>query len=127
MKLITIVGALGKDSELRSNERGEFIAFSVAVNKSYKKDSGVDWFGVSYFNTNLHQHLKKGQKVVVSGELLISEKQSPDGSTRVFHNVKANQIEFAGNKPRQETRTQNNNYTDHDNQQRNDLDDEIPF
>lgn len=123
MKAITIVGTIGRDCEVRQNTKGEFATFSVAVNKGYSRDAGTDWFQVNYYNTKLAQYLTKGKKVVASGSLDIVDK---DG--RTFYNIRANQVEFAGDaKPREQV--QHNDHTPSQEQDRvpADMDDEIPF
>ena len=125
MKVITIVGTVGKDSEIRQNQRGEFITFSVAVNKGYSRDAGTDWFSCTYYNTKLADHIKKGRKVVVSGQLSIDEKEY-DGKKITYYNIYANQVEFAG-PPKSDV-----DHTEHDRmaegaKMTNEMDDEIPF
>ena len=124
MKAITIVGTIGRDCEIRENKGGEFATFSVAVNKGYSRDAGTDWFQVSYYNTKLAQYLTKGKKVVASGSLEIVDK---DG--RTFYNIRANQLEFAGDaKPRDQVQ-----HTEHSapapqmQPAKALMDDEIPF
>ena len=124
MKVITIVGTIGRDCEVRENKGGEFATFSVAVNKGYSRDAGTDWFQVNYYNTKLAQYLTKGKKVVASGSLDIVDK---DG--RTFYNIRANQVEFAGDaKPREQVQ-----YNDHSSTETQAdrvpaaMDDEIPF
>ena len=124
MKVITIVGTIGRDCEVRENKGGEFATFSVAVNKGYNRDAGTDWFQVNYYNTKLAQYLTKGKKVVASGSLDIVDK---DG--RTFYNIRANQVEFAGDpKPREQVQ-----YNDHSSTETQAdrvpaaMDDEIPF
>ena len=124
MKAITIVGTIGRDCEVRENKGGEFATFSVAVNKGYSRDAGTDWFQVNYYNTKLAQYLTKGKKVVASGSLDIVDK---DG--RTFYNIRANQVEFAGDaKPREQVQ-----YSDHSSTETQAdrvpaaMDDEIPF
>jgi len=124
MKAITIVGTIGRDCEVRENKGGQFATFSVAVNKGYSRDAGTDWFQVNYYNTKLAQYLTKGKKVVASGSLDIVEK---DG--RTFYNIRANQVEFAGDaKPREQVQ-----YNDHSSTETQvdrvpaAMDDEIPF
>lgn len=106
MKAITIVGTIGRDCEVRENKGGKFATFSVAVNKGYSRDAGTDWFQVNYYNTKLAPYLTKGKKVVASGSLDIVDK---DG--RTFYNIRANQVEFAGDaRPREaEPLTTNSN------------------
>jgi single-stranded DNA-binding protein len=125
MKVITIVGTVGKDSEIRQNARGEFITFSVAVNKGYSRDAGTDWFNCNYYNTKLADHIKKGRKIVVSGQLSIDDKEY-GGKKTTYYNINANQVEFAG-PPKNDVK-----HTEHDRKEEsanvaNNMDDEIPF
>jgi single-stranded DNA-binding protein len=124
MKVITIVGTIGRDCEVRENKGGEFATFSVAVNKGYSRDAGTDWFQVNYYNTKLAQYLTKGKKVVVSGSLDIVEK---DG--RTFYNIRANQVEFAGDaKPREQVQhTEHSSPSPQMQPSMAEMDDEIPF
>lgn len=124
MKAITIVGTIGRDCEVRQNTKGEFATFSVAVNKGYSRDAGTDWFQVNYYNTKLAQYLTKGKKVVASGSLDIVEK---DG--RIFYNIRANQVEFAGDaKPREQVQhTEHSAPSPQMQPAMAEMDDEIPF
>lgn len=124
MKAITIVGTIGRDCEVRQNAKGEFATFSVAVNKGYSRDAGTDWFQVNYYNTKLAQYLTKGKKVVASGSLDIVDK---DG--RTYYNIRANQVEFAGDaKPRDQVQHTEHSAPAPQMQPANALmDDEIPF
>lgn len=124
MKAITIVGTIGRDCEVRQNAKGEFATFSVAVNKGYSRDAGTDWFQVNYYNTKLAQYLTKGKKVVASGSLDIVDK---DG--RTFYNIRANQVEFAGDaKPRDQVQhTEHSEPAPQMQPAKALMDDEIPF
>ena len=124
MKAITIVGTIGRDCEVRQNTKGEFATFSVAVNKGYSRDAGTDWFQVNYYNTKLAQYLTKGKKVVASGSLDIVDK---DG--RTFYNIRANQVEFAGDaKPREQVQhTEHSAPSPQMQPAMAEMDDEIPF
>ena len=124
MKVITIVGTIGRDCEVRENKGGEFATFSVAVNKGYSRDAGTDWFQVNYYNTKLAQYLTKGKKVVASGSLDIVDK---DG--RTFYNIRANQVEFAGDaKPREQVQhTEHSAPSPQMQPAKSLMDDEIPF
>ena len=124
MKAITIVGTIGRDCEVRENKGGEFATFSVAVNKGYSRDAGTDWFQVNYYNTKLAPYLTKGKKVVASGSLDIVEK---DG--RTFYNIRANQVEFAGDaKPREQVQhTEHSAPSPQMQPAMAEMDDEIPF
>ena len=124
MKVITIAGNLGKDCEVQSNQRGEFITFSVAVTEGSKENKKTIWFGCSSYKVNLAQYLKKGTKVVVTGTLIIEEK-----GNRTFHDVRASHIQLmndrkATTQDQSEDTSENSENSDNTNQ---DFDDEIPF
>ena len=132
MKVITIAGNLGKDCEVQSNQRGEFITFSVAVTEGSRENQKTTWFGCSSYQTNIAQYLKKGTKVVVQGSLSIEEK-----GAKTYYNVRASHIKFWNDRNTMETianselkqdqskdTSENSENSDNINQ---DFDDEIPF
>lgn len=124
MKVITIAGNLGKDCEVQTNQRGEFITFSVAVTEGSKENKKTIWFGCSSYKVNLAQYLKKGTKVVVTGTLIIEEK-----GNRTFHNVRASHIQLMNDRKtttqdQSEDTSESSENSDNINQ---DFDDEIPF
>ena len=126
MKAITIVGTVGKDSEIQENSKGQSVAISVAVNRGYKREDGTDWFTVYYWNTKVAEYIKKGTRITASGSLQIVDRVGQDGQKRTYFNVRASDIDFSNNrKPEQTT---NNNHTEDDKLPLNqDMDDEIPF
>lgn len=124
MKAITIVGTVGKDSEIQENAKGQSVAISVAVNRGYKREDGTDWFTVYYWNTKVAEFIKKGTKITASGSLQIVEREGQDGQKRTYFNVRASDIDFTNNrKPEQ----QGDNRTAEGANIKNDMDDEIPF
>ena len=126
MKAITIVGTVGKDSEIQENSKGQSVAISVAVNRGYKREDGTDWFTVYYWNTKVAEYIKKGTRITASVSLQIVDRVGQDGQKRTYFNVRASDIDFSNNrKPEQTT---NNNHTEDDKLPLNqDMDDEIPF
>ncbi len=126
MKAITIVGTVGKDSEIQENSKGQSVAISVAVNRGYKREDGTDWFTVYYWNTKVAEYIKKGTKITASGSLQIVDRVGQDGQKRTYFNIRASDIDFSNN--RKPEPTHNNNHTEHDKPPVNqDMDDEIPF
>ena len=124
MKVITIAGNLGKSAEVQSNQKGEFITFSVAVTEGSKENQKTTWFGCSSYQTNIAQYLKKGTKVVVTGSLSIEEK-----GAKTYHNVRASHIKF-WNDRKVTTQDQSENTPESSENSGNtnqDFDDEIPF
>jgi single-strand DNA-binding protein len=124
MKAITIVGTVGKDSEIQENAKGQSVAISVAVNRGYKREDGTDWFTVYYWNTKVAEFIKKGTKITASGSLQIVEREGQDGQKRTYFNVRASDIDFTNKrKPEQ----QEDNRMAEGAKITNDMDDEIPF
>ena len=124
MKVITIAGNLGKSAEVQSNQKGEFITFSVAVTEGSRENQKTTWFGCSSYQTNIAQYLKKGTKVVVTGSLSIEEK-----GAKTYHNVRASHIKFWNDRKvttqdQSEDTSENSENSGNINQ---DFDDEIPF
>jgi len=124
MKVITIAGNLGKSAEVQSNQKGEFITFSVAVTEGSRDNQKTNWFSCISYQTNIAQYLQKGTKVVVTGSLSIEEK-----GNRTFHNVRASHIKFWNDRKvttqnQSEDTSENSENSDNTNQ---DFDDEIPF
>lgn len=74
MKQIQIIGNIGRDATLHSNNGNEFVRFSVAVSEKFKTGNGetkenTDWFSVFLTQKSLLPYLKKGTSVFVQGKL----------------------------------------------------------
>ena len=93
MTLPTIhaTGNLTSDPELRFTKSGVAVAsVSLATNRSRKTDAGWETTHTTYLTIKLWEqdaetaaeHLRKGDRVVVSGELLIEEWEGKDGNKR---------------------------------------------
>jgi len=124
MKVITIAGNLGKSAEVQSNQKGEFLTFSVAVTEGSRENKKTNWFSCISYQTNIAQYLKKGTKVVVTGSLSIEEKE-----TKTYHNVRASHIKFWNDRKvttddQSEDTPESSENSGNINQ---DFDDEIPF
>ncbi len=128
MKVITIIGRLTKECEVRKNTRGEFATFSVAVDDGYGDNKGTIYFGVNYFRTQLAQYLTKGTQVGVTGEFKTREYEG-----KTYLSVNASEVKLLGKKPEnnryaegdkidEETTEETSNQTPSQ-----DFDDEIPF
>ena len=137
MKVITIIGRLTKECEVRKNTRGEFATFSVAVDDGYGDNKGTIYFGVNYFRTQLAQSLPKGTQVGVTGEFKTREYEG-----KTYFSVNASEVKLLGNsnKEKSDYQPQINNLaegskienTQTANDQRKaveveEFDDEIPF
>jgi single-strand DNA-binding protein len=77
MATVTIIGNLGKDVELKDINGKTVASFSVADKSGYGDNKQTNWYGVSIWDglakTGFVDYLKKGQQVMVTGELSTRE------------------------------------------------------
>ena len=73
---VTLIGFLGTDAEVRTNDNHSFTTLSLATKSSYKKDGKyvehTEWHRCIVFGKKLAEFagtLKKGAHVMVEGEL----------------------------------------------------------
>ena len=109
MKVITIIGRLTKDCEVRKNDRGEFATFSVAVDDGYGDKKTTIYFGVNYWRTQLAQYLGKGTQVGVTGEFKPREHEG-----KTYMSVNATEVKLLGspNKDKSSYQPQSNNFAE---------------
>ena len=125
---ITIIGNLGADPETRSTKSGDTVAnLRVAVNKKTKDGDITEWFRVVAFKQSADfasKYLKKGNMVLVDGEMRTSKWTDKDGNDHYKTELIANNIRgltrdsgsgYNGDSPKYEP------------PHPSDLDDSIPF
>ena len=99
MNLLTIIGNLTRDPELRSTPSGKSVCnFSVAVSRRKKVEGqpDADFFSVSAWNElgeNCAKYLAKGRKVAVTGTVSLRMYKSGDHEGASM-DVLANTVEF---------------------------------
>lgn len=95
MKTITIAGNVGKDAEIRRTQDGTPVAsWSVAVEDRAGKEKSTMWFDVSLWGVRgerLAQHITKGTKIVVTGDLGTREYNG-----KTYHTVRADNVTMLG-------------------------------
>ena len=107
MNIITIMGRLTKDPEVSSSTSGTTYArYTVAVDRKYKKDGqqNTDFFPCTSFGKQaefVEKYLKKGTKVVLSGEMNIDRNED-----KTYPKIIVNDIEFAESKGQQTENTE---------------------
>ncbi len=148
INVVTIVGRLTRDSELRYSQNGVAITrFSIAVNRrsfNNAKESDVSYFNVVNFGKlgeAIQRYLVKGRQVCIGGELR-QNKYEVDGQTRSSIDIIANNIQLIGGNDRTQNfeqgqrPVQNQNMTSNQNMVNSidmddigpeDFDDDIPF
>jgi single-strand DNA-binding protein len=95
---VTLIGAVGKDPELRYTQAGMAIAnFSLATSKKNKEKQEVtQWHNVVAFQKTaelVEQYVKKGSKLYIEGELHYQEYEK-DGERRFATKIVVNDMSF---------------------------------
>lgn len=103
MNVIHIMGRLTADPEVTSSTSGTTIArYTVAVDRRFAKEGQqkTDFFNCTSFGKQAEfaeKYLKKGTKVVISGEMRLDLVQK-DGKNVTYPKVNVNEVEFAESK-----------------------------
>ena len=99
MNIVTIVGRLTRDAELKSVGSGTALStFSIAVNRHYRDQEEASFFDVRFWGdyaTKLSPYLEKGKQVIVTGEI-IQQRWEKDGSSRSKIIISARIIQLIG-------------------------------
>ena len=99
------VGNVTRDPELRSTPSGtQVCSFSVAVNRSYKDNSGSNVENVSFFDCSawgkqgetIAQYVKKGSGILVSGRLEQRSWEDKEGQKRSRVEIVVEDFNFIG-------------------------------
>jgi single-strand DNA-binding protein len=89
-----VTGNLGRDAELRDAGNEKVCSFNVASSRKIKNQDVTTWVRCSLWGRrgeSLAQHLTKGKRVAVTGELSTKEK---DGKT--YLELRVSEIDFMG-------------------------------
>ena len=107
MNTVILTGNLGNDPELRYTPSGVAVAsFPLAVNRTWKDGSGdrqqkTTWVRVTCWRKLaevVNEHLTKGAKVAISGELESASAFIKDNEARGMNEVTALAVEFLDGK-----------------------------
>jgi single-strand DNA-binding protein len=97
MNIVFFTGNVGGDAEVRTVGQSDVCNFSVAVKQGFGRDAKTEWYRVAVWgqrSSSIAQHIKKGGKVAVVGELEIG---SYNGKPQ--YNVRAHEVDpFCGGK-----------------------------
>lgn len=98
MNKVMIIGALGRDPEMRSTQSGiPVCTFSVAVDDRRGEKKETTWFRVTAWRQLAelcNRYLSKGRKVAVVGSVALKTYEANDGSTRASLEITADEVEF---------------------------------
>jgi len=102
MNVLSFVGNLGQDSELKYLPSGAAILnFSVACSSGYGDKKKTTWVRCALFGKQgeaLAQYLKKGSKCFVSGEFSLNEYTANDGTKKTSVELNVNSVSLEGGK-----------------------------
>lgn len=115
MNHLILMGRLVKDPDVNYANSGTTIGrFTIAVDRRFKREGQpeADFFNCTTFGKQaefVEKYLKKGTKILLSGELQNNNYTDKDGVAHYSVNVIVNEIEFAESKRAQ---TENNTGAD---------------
>lgn len=96
---ITVVGHLGRDAEIKSSDRGQFLTFTVCSSEYIGKEVTPVWYSVNSdaaHTMRISAYLKKGSNVVVSGSFAPVPYVRKDGGTGIDNKIFGAIVNFAG-------------------------------
>lgn len=100
MNVLSLIGNLGKDNEIRNLQNGTPVLNNSVGVRSNTKVNGeyvTSWFNISIFGNGaetFNQYTRKGSKVFLSGEVRVRNYQKNDGSTGVSVDLNVHNFEF---------------------------------
>jgi single-strand DNA-binding protein len=129
MNLLTAIGNISKDAELRFTPKGDAIAsFSFALNSGYGDKQITTWLNCSVWGKRaetLAPMLLKGTKIGISGELTNRPYTAKDGTEKHSLDVRVNNVTLLGSKADANARQESKSQAQVDSF--DDLDSNIPF
>ncbi len=135
MNVVTLIGRLTRDVEMRASGQTAVASFSLAVDKQLsreKKDEmealgkpTADFINIVVFGRQAetcNQYLRKGSQVAINGRIQTGSYTAQDGTRRYTTDVVANQVQFLTPKstPKKEDDFWNDDFSSVN-------DDKIPF
>jgi single-strand DNA-binding protein len=113
MNKVILSGNLGQDPELRQVGDTSVTSFSLATTKRYKTKTGekakkTEWHNVKAWGKKgevINQYLKKGNSVLIEGELQYEKWEDKNGNKRQRATVVLNDFEFIGGKTEAQPQT----------------------
>ena len=119
MNIVILMGRLTRDPEVSSSASGTtFARYSIAVDRKFKREgeADADFFNCTSFGKQaefVEKYLKKGTKIVVSGELQNNNYTNKDGQKVYDVRIMVHDVEFAESKSSDsKTETKSKDVTD---------------
>ena len=106
MNKVIVMGNLSKDIEIRYSNNGKNTAianFAIAIPRKFKSEGApsADFFNCTAFGKTAEfaeKYLKKGSKVVITGQIQNNNYKNKDGNTVYSNVIVVEEIDFAGKK-----------------------------
>jgi single-strand DNA-binding protein len=110
MNKIVLLGRLTRDIELRQAGETSVANFSLAVNRTFKRDGepDADFFNCVAFGKRaetLAQYVHKGNQLAVEGHVQMGQYTNKDGANVKTFDVMVDGFDFIGSKSERETQT----------------------
>ncbi len=106
MNKVILQGNVTKDIELATTSAGKSIAnFSIAVRRKYSDKDGnevTDFHNCVAFNKTaeiLNKYVKKGHKLLVSGELVYDTYEDKTGAKKTIAKIMVDEVDLINPKP----------------------------
>ena len=100
MNCFNATGNLGRDAQVRQAGQSTVCSFPVGVTSGWGDNKQTLWLDCSIWGKQaegqLPQHLTKGAKVAVTGELGQREYQAQDGTMKTVLTLRVNSIDLIG-------------------------------
>ena len=99
--VFTSIVRLGKDPEYKTVGQSDLVSFSGAVTTGYGEKKATMWLNCSIWGKQgpaIMPYIKKGDQVMVSGELSSREFEGKDGVKKSYLELKVSVIELIGGK-----------------------------
>ena len=104
MNIVILMGRLTRDPEVSSSASGTtFARYSIAVERKFKREGepDADFFNCTSFGKQaefVERYLKKGTKIVITGELQNNNYTNKDGQKVYDVRIMVHDVEFAESK-----------------------------
>lgn len=98
---ISVTGFLGGDAEKKFTQGGDAVlSFSVGDSVGFGDRKSTNWWRCNAWGKQaegqLVEYLKKGQQVVVFGEVTLREYTDRDGAKRLSPDIRVNSVQLVG-------------------------------
>ena len=108
---ITLVGHLGADPEKKETRDGKPMAKLRIATKAATKEGRTSWWYVTAFRWSADyalQYLKKGDQVLVDGEITMRDYMDKNGNKRQSVDIVADRIQSMGKRQERSEQAQTN-------------------